>query len=126
MIFQSRILTCIICLVGSLLGMADIGAQELALLERNDRVDRPSGSFNNDYLEDALNHLSIQHSVFFTYDVSVVKDVKIESFTKRKGELEKDLQRLLNDTGLIFQKISARNYVILGDRTDVRRLLTPI
>ncbi|MBK8505329.1 MAG: hypothetical protein IPL46_25885 [Saprospiraceae bacterium] len=109
-------------MVWSLFGMAEIGAQELALLEENNRVDRSSGSFNNYYLEDALNYLSIQHNVFFTYDVSVVKDVKIQSFPGRKGALERDLQRLLNDTGLIFQKISARNYVILDDRPELKKL----
>jgi len=97
--------------------VAYIGAQELALLERNDRVERSSGSFKNGSLEEALNYLSIQHSVFLTYDVSVVRDVKIQRVPGRKGALEKDLQKLLNETGLIFQKISDRNYIILDDRS---------
>ncbi|MCB0669563.1 MAG: SusC/RagA family TonB-linked outer membrane protein [Saprospiraceae bacterium] len=55
--------------------------------------------------------MSNRYNVFFTYDVSVVKDVEVSGDVSG-GALEKTLRKLLSDTGLVFQKISPRNYVI--------------
>lgn len=97
-------------------------AQELAVLPGSDEVDWAMGATEHVFLEDALKQMSNRYNVFFTYDVSVVRDVEVNKEISG-GSLEKTLKKLLNDTGLIFQKISARNYVIVSgsDREERKK-----
>lgn len=110
--FQFKHLTCLICMIWLFSGQATLRAQELAFSPGVDHFDLISGANDQVYLQDALDRLSSRYNVFFTYDVSVVKDVMISPVKSSSGTLEKDLKKLLNACGLIYQQISTQNYVI--------------
>lgn len=91
----------------------NLPAQELAMLSSSDEAEWAFEEKENVFLKEVLDQMSNRYNVFFTYDVSVVKDIEV-SGDFSDGALEKTLRKLLTDTGLVFQKISPRNYVIVA------------
>ncbi len=118
MIIHLKNLKCIFVLMGFLLGF-NLNAQELAMLQSNGQYDWLSGSSESITLEVALDQLSDHHDVFFTYDIAVVKNITVQDPKTKKGQLEKDLESLLLRTGLTYQKIGSRNYVIIHSERKV-------
>lgn len=112
MTIHLRNLKCIFVLIAISAG-SYLNAQELAMVQDNNHFDWSTGSSGIIALEDALDQLSDQHNVFFTYDISVVKNIVVSNENSRKGKLERNLESLLYGSGLTFEKIGSRNYAII-------------
>jgi TonB-linked SusC/RagA family outer membrane protein len=66
-------------------------------------------------LIEALKELSEKFQVFFTYDVSLVRDIEVADEAMKEAELEIIINDLLTDTGLKYELLDTRYYVIYKD-----------
>src|SRR5690606_11759479 len=112
MTIHLRNLKCIFVLIAISAG-SYLNAQELPMVQDNNHFDWSTGSSGIIALEDALDQMNEEHNVFFTYDISVVKNIVVSNENSRKGKLERNLESLLYGSGLTFEKIGSRNYAII-------------
>lgn len=92
-----------------------LSAQDVALVQADgQRKNAAVQSKDRIGLGDALEQLSQKHSVFFTYEISVVENKLVFLPGKNAGgELEAELRDLLKNTGLVYKKIGVRNFAII-------------
>lgn len=63
-------------------------------------------------LIDALEAISIQYDIYFSYDVEAIKSYKLAAFRVKNKGIEQDLKRILVNTDLQYKKVGDKNYVI--------------
>lgn len=66
-------------------------------------------------LIEALKELSEKFQVFFTYEVDLVKDIHVKEMQLNEASLEKAINKLLENTGLKYELLDKRYYVIYKD-----------
>ncbi len=66
-------------------------------------------------LIEALKELSEKFQVFFTYEVDLVKNIKVDDKTFDEADLDLSINRLLENTGLRYELLDTRYYVIYKD-----------
>ncbi len=93
-------------------GSYALPGQEL-VMARHAGSDQPqAGSQESVLLKDALRQLEEEHGVTFTYVADLIADQRVGSAKTRSKGVAAALKVLLEGTGLTFQKVDDRYYVI--------------
>lgn len=81
----------------------------------------PADKMNERLLVDVLKEISEEYQVVFTYDVNMLKDIKIDFKKEDMASLETAITKIMDQTGLDYEYLGTQYYVIFRDSKKGQR-----